>query len=225
MDDSGTIGYGKATLEDHGDLERIGNAAPRYNYGINLAASWNGIGLSVFIQGVGKRDWYPSVDSGLFWGMYNRPYGELPKKHVTDAVRMDYSTENWKVLNPGAYYTRQVGYSANRNVGPLAYENDYYLQDASYVRIKNITVDYTFPQALTRKAHIERLRIYLSMENLFTHSPMYKHTKLFDPEVIDFGDTDFRGEGNNYKTGLSGNGQGYSYPMLKTFTVGLNLTF
>lgn len=225
LDDSGTIGYGKATLEDHGDLERIGNAAPRYNYGINLAASWNGIGLSVFIQGVGKRDWYPSVDSGLFWGMYNRPYGELPKKHVTDAVRMDYSTENWKVLNPGAYYTRQVGYSANRNVGPLAYENDYYLQDASYVRIKNITVDYTFPQALTRKAHIERLRIYLSMENLFTHSPMYKHTKLFDPEVIDFGDTDFRGEGNNYKTGLSGNGQGYSYPMLKTFTVGLNLTF
>ena len=138
---------------------------------------------------------------------------------------MDYSTENWKVLNPGAYYTRQVGYSANRNVGPLAYENDYYLQDASYVRIKNITVDYTFPQALTRKAHIERLRIYLSMENLFTHSPMYKHTKLFAPEVIDFGDTDFRGEGNNYKTGLSGNGQGYSYPMLKTFTVGLNLTF
>lgn len=225
LNDDKAIGYGKATLDDHGDLERIGNATPRYNYGINLAASWNGIGLSVFIQGVGKRDWYPSVDSGLFWGMYNRPYGELPKKHVTDAVRMDYSTENWKVLNPGAYYTRQVGYSANRNVGPLAYENDYYLQDASYVRIKNITVDYTFPQALTRKIHIERLRIYLSMENPFTYSPMFKHTKLFDPEVIDYGDIDFRGEGNNYKTGLSGNGQGYSYPMLKTFTVGLNLTF
>ncbi|MGN0006477.1 MAG: SusC/RagA family TonB-linked outer membrane protein [Alistipes sp.] len=223
LNDDQKIGYGKATLDDYGDLERIGNATPRYNYGINLAASWNGIGLSVFIQGVGKRDWYPSTDSGLFWGMYNRPYGELPKLHVSDGVRMDYSTENWKVTNPGAYFTRQVGYSANRNVGPLTYENDYYLQDASYVRIKNITIDYTFPQKLTRKAHIERLRIYLSMENLFTHSPMFKHTKLFDPEVIDYGDTDFRGD--NYATGLSGNGQGYSYPMLKTFTFGLNITF
>ena len=44
-----------------------------------------------------------------------------------------------------------------------------------------------------------------------------------DAEVIDYGDSDFRGD--NYSTGLSGNGQGYSYPMLKTFTVGLNLTF
>lgn len=74
-------------------LDIIGNSTPRYQYGINLGANWNGIGLSVFVQGVGKRDWYPMVESGFFWGMYNRPYGYLPKVHTTDAVIMDYSTE------------------------------------------------------------------------------------------------------------------------------------
>ena len=171
--------------------------------------------------GVGKRDWYPMVESGFFWGMYNRPYGYLPKVHTTDAVIMDYSTENWRVTNPGAYYTRRVTYAANRNVGPLTYENDYYLQDASYWRIKNITIDYTFPQELTRKIRIEKLKIYVSGDNIFTHSPLFKHTDMFDPETIGFGDSDY----NDTTGGLGGVGQGYSYPMLKTWTIGLNVTF
>lgn len=218
----GKIDTGNGTLDDHGDLERIGNQAPRYQYGINLGANWNGIGLSLFIQGVGQRDWYPGCESGFFWGMYNRPYGYLPTIHTTDAVLMDYSTPNWVVTNASAkpYYTRQVAYSANRNVGPLTWENDYYMQDASYFRLKNITIDYTFPKEMTRKIHIENLKIYVSAENLFTHSPIYKHTKLFDPEVISNGDSDF---GTTF--GLSGVGQGYSYPMLKTVTIGLNITF
>lgn len=224
LNDDDAINPGKGTLDDHGDLDRIGNESPRYQYGINMAANWNGIGLSLFIQGVGKRDWYPSCESGFFWGMYNRPYGYLPTVHTTDAVQVDYSTSNWVVTNAAAkpYYTRQVAYSANRNVGPLTWENDYYLQDASYWRLKNITLDYTFPKQLTRKLHIENLKVYVSGENLFTHSPIYKHTKMFDPEVIGYGDSDFTAKDN---TGLSGAGQGYSYPMLKTITVGLNINF
>ena len=223
LDGNGKIENGgeRPTLDNHGDLDIIGNTTPRYQYGINLGANWNGIGLSVFVQGVGKRDWYPMVESGFFWGMYNRPYGYLPKVHTTDAVIMDYSTENWRVTNPGAYYTRRVTYAANRNVGPLTYENDYYLQDASYWRIKNITIDYTFPQELTRKIRIEKLKIYVSGDNIFTHSPLFKHTDMFDPETIGFGDSDY----NDTTGGLSGVGQGYSYPMLKTWTIGLNVTF
>ena len=217
----GQIDVGSGLLSDHGDLERIGNEAPRYQYGINLGLNWNGIGLNVFVQGVGKRDWYPMNETGFFWGMYNRPYGYLPTVHTTDAVIMDYSTENWRVTNPGAYYTRKVTYAANRNVGPLTYENDYYLQDASYWRIKNITIDYTFPQEWTRKISIEKLNVYISGENIFTHSPLFKHTKMFDPETIGFGDSDY----NTTTGGLSGVGQGYSYPMLKTWTIGLNVTF
>ncbi len=220
----GEIGVGKGTLDDHGDLERIGNESPRFQYGINLSANWNGIGVSLFFQGVGKRDWYPSCESGFFWGMYNRPYGYLPKVHTTDAVNVDYSTTNWVVTNAAdkPYFTRQVGYSANRNVGPLTWENDYYLQNAAYCRLKNITVDYTFPKQLIRKVHLENLKVYVSGENLFTFSPIYKHTKMFDPEVIGFGDTDFT---SSDSSGLDGAGQGYSYPMLKTVTVGVNITF
>ena len=223
MNGNGKIDVGKATITDHGDLDRIGNAAPRFFFGINLGANWNGIGLSIFLQGVGKRDWYPSCESGFFWGMYNRPYGYLPKVHTTDAVQVDYSTENWVVTNAdkNPYFTRQVAYSANRNVGPLTWENDYYMQKAAYVRLKNLTVDYTFPTALTQKIHIQKLKIYFSGENLFTFSPIYKHTKMFDPETLGYGDSDF---GDNVG-GLSGVGQGYTYPMLKTFTFGLNVTF
>lgn len=221
MNGDGEISAGKGTLNDHGDLERIGNLTPHLQYGINLGLNWNGIGLSIFLQGVGKRDWYPMNESGFFWGMYNRPYGFLPKEHLNNGVNIDYSTPNWTVTNPDAYYTRKVAYAANRNVGPLSFENDYYLQDASYFRIKNITIDYTFPRELTRKIYIEQLKLYISADNLFTYSPMFKHTKMFDPECIDGGDPDY----SQTQIGLGGVGQGYGYPMLRTFTFGLNITF
>ena len=212
----GKIDYGKGTLDDHGDLERIGNQSPRYYFGINLGANWNGIGVSVFLQGVGKRDWYPSCESGFFWGMYNRPYGYLPKIHTQDAVEVDYSTSNWVVTNAASkpYFTRQVAYAANRNDGPLTFENDYYMQNAAYVRLKNLTVDYTFPSKLTKKIRVEKLKVYFSGENLLTFSPIY-------PETLGFGDSDF----GDHVGGLSGVGQGYTYPMLKTYTFGLNITF
>ena len=118
------------------------------------------------------------------------------------------------------YWTRRVGYSANRNVGPLTWENDYYLQNAAYVRLKNLTVDYTFPEKITEKLKISNLKVYVSLENLFTFSPIYRVTDMFDPEVIDSGDSDF-----STTRGLNGQGDGFSYPMLKSYTFGINITF
>lgn len=225
VDGDGDINYGKGTLDDHGDLERIGNTTPRYQFGINLDFKWNNIGLSLFFQGVGKRDWYPAVESGYFWGMYNRPYGFLMKDQIGDnVVNVDYSTDNWVVTNAdkNPYWTRQVGYSANRNVGPLTFENDHYLQNAAYIRLKNLTIDYTLPKKLVEKASLSNVKVYFTAENLWTYSPIYKHTKMFDPEVIATGDSDFD---STSEYGLSGVGDGYSYPMLKTFTFGVNFTF
>ena len=219
----GEIGVGNGTLKDHGDLERIGNVTPRYQFGLNLDFRWNNIGLSMFFQGVGHRDWYPACESGFFYGMYNRPYSYLMKDQTGDNyVHVDYSTENWTVTNADKkpYWTRRVGYSANRNVGPLTWENDYYLQNAAYFRLKNLTIDYTLPRELTKKAKIDLVKVYLAMENLLTWSPIYKHTKMFDPEVIDSGDSDF-----STSRGLGGQGDGFSYPMLRSFTFGVNLTF
>jgi hypothetical protein len=225
MDGDGTIGYGKQTVEDHGDLDVIGNMTPRYQYGINLDFKWNGIGLSLFFQGVAKRDWYPAVESAYFYGQYNRPYSFLMKNQTgNNYVHIDYDDPEWTVQNydDKPYWTRRVGYCANRNVGPLTVENDYYLQNAAYIRLKNLTIDYSLPKKVVEKIGMQNARIYCSMENLFTWSPMFKHTKMFDPEVITTGDTDFD-SASQY--GLSGVGDGYSYPMLKTFTFGVNLTF
>lgn len=220
----GTIDAGSVTLDRHGDLERIGNSLPHYQYGLNLDANWNGIGLSVFLQGIGKRDWYPLTESGFFWGMYNRPYGFLLKTMEGNTVELDYSTPNWTVTNAAdkPYWTRRVAYAANRNQGPLTYENDYYLQQAAYLRLKNVTLSYTFPSTLTKKIRIDKARVYVTGSNLLTFSPLFKHTRMFDPEVISSGDSDFDGGTN---PGLGGVGEGYSYPMLKTVTFGVSLTF
>ncbi len=229
LNGDGKIDYGKGTLDDWGDLDRIGNETPRYQYGVNLDFKWNGIGLSLFFQGVGKRDWYPRCETAFFWGQYNRPYSAYLMKTQTgdNYAHVDYSTENWVVTNydDNPYWTRRVGYSANRNLGPLTVENDHYLQNAAYIRLKNLTVDYNFPKKLLEKINIQGLRVYCSMENLWTWSPIFKYTDMFDPEGIAVGDTDFDSASSASSYGLSGIGDGMSYPMLKTFTFGVGLTF
>lgn len=220
LDGNKEITAGAGTLEDHGDLDRIGNIMPRYQYGLNIDLKWNGLGLGLFFQGIGHRDWYPSEGSGFFWGGYARAY-DYALKDQLDRVILDKSTENWTVTNPGAYWPRRLYAAANAGsgLGTMNSYNDYFLQNAAYLRLKNLTLDYTFPKKLTEKVNIEKLRIYFSGENLLTFSPIYKHTSMFDPEVIGKGDTDFGGQTSTTA------GDGYSYPMLKTFTFGINLTF
>lgn len=215
------ISAGSFTLDSHGDLERIGNCMPRFQYGLNLDFSWNGIGLSMFIQGVGKRDWYPTKGSDFFWGSYARAQiAYVPKTQSKEnTVQIDKSTENWVVTNAAdkPYWTR-TGYSqAHSDNSPLTFPNDYYLQNAAYVRLKNLTIDYSFPKQMLSRAKIEQLRVYVTGENLFTWSPMFKNTQMFDPEVIQGGDTDFHGA-----TDVA---DGYSYPMLRTITFGASITF
>jgi hypothetical protein len=156
-----------------------------------------------------KRDWYPAGESGLFWGQYDRPYGySLPWQN----------TDRWSEDNPNAYWPRLRGSLAVSGRGTLRAANDRYLQKARYCRLKNITLDYTLPQQITRKAHMEKVKIYVSGENLFFWSPLKKYAKNYDPEMITAGDADFAS-----KTGTDG--QGYGYPMTKSVTIGLNITF
>lgn len=220
-DENGEIGIGSWTLDDHGDLERIGNEAPRYQFGLNLDFRWNNIGLSMFFQGVGKRDWYPAVNTGFFWAGYGRAYSHALKTQGGDNyVHIDTSTEDWVITNADAnpYWTRRTYSVANSHQGALSFPNTHYLQNAAYFRLKNLTIDYTIPKHLLAKAKIEQLRIYLSGENIFTWSPMFKYTEMFDPEVIGTGDSDFHSD-------TATMGQGYSYPLLKSFTLGVTISF
>lgn len=213
-----TIGIGAWTLDDHGDLQRIGNETPRYQFGVNLDFNWNGIGLSAFIQGVGKRDWYPSKATDFFWGSYGRAYAYALKSQLSDMVVIDNTAATPTVTNPDAYWTRPARSVAETESGPLCFPNDHFLQNAAYVRLKNLTIDYTLPKNICAKIKMDKIRFYLSGENLFTFSPLFKHTQMFDPEVIGNGDTDFH-------SGTSDTmGDGYSYPLLRTITFGVNLT-
>lgn len=210
LDESGEVDNGSNTLENHGDLIKIGNSTPRYNYGINMSANWNGIGFSIFLQGVGKRDWYPTAESGLFWGQYNRAYGYCLPWQVED---------HWTPENKDAYWPLPKGALALSNPrGALRSANDRYLQNAAYCRLKTVTLDYTLKSAWLKKTPFTNVKIYVSGENLFYWSPLKKYARNIDPEMITPGDADFQAVAGT-------NGEGYGYPMTKNFTVGVNVSF
>ncbi|MBL1407624.1 SusC/RagA family TonB-linked outer membrane protein [Sphingobacterium faecale] len=211
LDGNGIVDNGNNTLSNHGDLRIIGNSEPRYHFGFNVGGSYRGIGISAFFQGIMKRDWYPAGESGFFWGQYNRTYGySLPWQNA----------ERWTEENPdpNAYWPRLRGSLAASGRGTLRAANDRYLQDASYTRLKNLTIDYNFSNTLTKKMRVQSLRVYCSAENLFFWSPLKKHAKNYDPEQITAGDADY-----NARTGTDG--EGYGYPQTKSISLGINVSF
>jgi len=201
------VNPGTGTLGNPGDRFIIGNSAPRYLYGINLNTDWNNIFFSVFFQGVGKQDWFPSTEAGVFWGQYNRPYNKLPRWHLDN---------HWTAATPDAYLPRYVSRLANRNGGILREAQTRYLQNVAYIRLKNIQVGYNLPQKIISKIHANTVRIYCSAENLFTWSPLYKRTRDLDVENAGISDQGV----------ATGNfGDGYNYSMVKGITFGLSITF
>lgn len=201
------VNNGANTLNDPGDQTIIGNSAKRYPYGITGDLGWNNFSLSFFFQGLGKRDWFPSTEAAYFWGQYNRPYSFLP----------EFNLNRWTEENPSqdAYFPRYRGYVALSGTRELAVKQTRYLQNASYIRLKNLTIGYSLPAKLLTRMKVSALRIYFTGQNLWTYSPMYKITKNFDPEVIEGSDLEIN----------STQGDGFSYPMQKTYSLGLNLTF
>ncbi|MRG44793.1 SusC/RagA family TonB-linked outer membrane protein [Chitinophaga sp. SYP-B3965] len=200
------IDEGAGTLEDPGDREVIGNTSPRYTYGFNTNLEWKGITFSLFLQGVGKRDFWPGTDNSLFWGVYNRPYSWMPT---------DVADKMWSEENPDAYFPRLRGYTALNSKAELQVPQSKYLQNVAYMRLKNLSLGYNIPASWIAKAGIAQARIYLSGQNLWTWSPMYKYVKTMDPEVIEGADPELS----------AGAGNGMSYPMMKTYTIGINVTF
>ena len=208
LDGDDVIYHGLNQVGNSGDKSIIGNSEPRYAYGINLDADWNGFFIGAFFQGVLKQDWYPSAESP-FWGQYNRPYNQYPSWHEDNMFREELG-------NFDAYLPRLVGYIAQGTGRALNMPNDRYLQNAAYIRLRNIQVGYTLPQHLVAKIHATDVKVYLSAENLWTWSPLYKRTKDIDISSIYGSDRDLSG-------GTSGDG--YNYPMLKAISAGLTVNF
>jgi TonB-linked SusC/RagA family outer membrane protein len=189
--DDNEISNGSNTLDNHGDLSIIGNTTPRYQYGITLGADWKGIDIQTFLQGVGKRSWWP--DSRLF-GVNGR--WEVPARDIGS-----YWTED----TPDGFLPKMYQSSrGNRQT------NTRYLQDASYLRFKQLSVGYTLPVNWTKTISLERVRIYFTGQNIFTWTNL---SKLYDPEIIGAAARD---------TGVASN---LTYPVSKTFSFGLDVTF
>ena len=195
----GKISQGLNTRDNPGDRKLLGNSEPRYHYGINLGASWMGFDVAVFLQGIGHIDWYPNPEAELFWGPYSRPYATF--------IPADFTTKVWSEENPDSYFPRPRGYVAMKNGRTLGTTNDRYLQNIGYCRLKNLTIGYTIPESLLRKAKISDLRIYFSGENLAYMSPLKKNSRYVDPE----------------QAMTAGNLS--VYPWQKTFMFGIDLTF
>jgi TonB-linked SusC/RagA family outer membrane protein len=189
LNNDGKVDKGKNTVSDHGDQKIIGNDEARYRYGIDLGAGWKGFDIRLFFQGVGKRDWYPNASNHYFWGVYAQPWTNV----------QEHNLDHWTPENPNAYFPRVKAYIAEDET-ELGNPQTRYLQDASYLRLKNLTIGYTLPKSLTSKMKMDKLRLYFSAENVFDVS----HIKArLDPEGLD----------------------GKIYPFQKTFSFGLNLNF
>ena len=202
------ITKGEQTVSDPGDMTIIGNTEPRYQYSFTVGAQWNGIFFSAFFHGVGQQDWYPGSESA-FWGQYNRGYNQMPAWHLGN-----YWTED----NRDAYLPRYAQYNGatgfTNNV-----PNDRYLQKVSFLRLRNVQVGYTLPDNLVAKAGLSTVRVYMSGENLISWSPLYKVTDRFMDvsSMVGNKDPDLN---TDYNQG-SGNG----YPLLKTISFGLSITY
>ena len=217
----GVIDWGDGTVENHGDLVKIGNTTPRWQYSFRLGAEWKGFDIDLFFQGVGKRDmWSPSAfvmpltrgaDAIYAWQTDYITNAEVSDTDISKAViRQDAAYPRMYPGNAGQGVPGSSIIDAGRN---NFYPQDKYLINMAYLRLKNLTVGYTLPQRLTRKATIEKVRIYASFNNL---ADLVNHTAQygFDPEVS-------TGRG----TGSFGNGTyGRVEPLMRSYSFGLQVT-
>lgn len=218
LNDDKVINYGTNKVGDPGDRKVIGNSTPRYTYSINLGAEWNGIFLSAFFQGVGKQDWWPGTDNALFWGQYNRPYNNIPSSMIGNI---------WSEDNPNTYFPRYRGYVALQSTRELSVVQTRYLQNVAYIRLKNMQLGYNFPKKILWPLKMEAARVYLTAENLWCWSPLYKHTKNFDVANIYGEDMEAKATAESGGTNsiISNGGYSYNYPILKSISAGLSITF
>lgn len=197
LNNDGKISTGANTIHDMGDLKKLGNSTPRFLTGINLDASWKGISLSMFWQGVLKRDYMPSAM--VFWGANSggQWWSTAFKPHL-DYFRAD--ADHPLGQNLDSYYPRPIFNSGKNN-----HSQSRYLQNAAYMRLKNLQIGYTLPNKITQSIGLSKVRLFVSGENLLTITNL---TKTMDPETAGIG-----------KHG------GSLYPLSKTYSFGLNINF
>ena len=187
-DISGPDGVPDGQISPEYDRVVLGSSIPRFTYSFRGDLAWKGIDFSFVLQGVGKCDGYLEGSARhAFLDMAAYPQ-TIHKERFNLKTNPD----------PNASYPR-LTYNKGFNQNTFS---TFWLEDASYLRLKNIQIGYTFPEKWMKKARIDKFRIYFSGDNLATASKFFY---AYDPE-----------------TPISSGGY---YPQVRTFVFGLNITF
>lgn len=184
-DISGPDGTPDGVVNDF-DRTILGNPSPRYEFSLNLGAEWKGFDVSVFFQGVGKKEIFYSGNGA-------RPF------YIGRTI-MRNQLDNWTPENPNAEFPLLLIDGSGSNVNNII--SDFWVKSGAYLRLKNVVVGYSLPKNMLKKMNIENVRFYVNAQNLLTLSDAYKG---YDPEAS-----------------VSG---GSFYPLMQTFTFGMDIRF
>ncbi|MDR0729759.1 MAG: TonB-dependent receptor [Prevotellaceae bacterium] len=186
-DISGPNGVPDGMITPEYDRVMVGNPYPRYEFSLDLGAEWNGFDLTVFLQGVGQKDIYLS-------GQGARPFYNGRSMYT-------YQTDYWREDNRNAAFPRLLTVASGA-VYHNYFMSDFWVKSGAYLRVKNVVLGYTLPKKITQAIRLNRVRVYLSGQNLFTVSNAYEG---YDPEnTVSNGDF---------------------YPVMRTITAGLDIQF
>lgn len=178
------------------DMVPIGYpTSPEIIYGFGVSLGHKGFDISVFFQGLGRESFWIDATSA-YSTKYNK-YGTAPFVNNGQLLKA-YSDSHWSEDNRDIYalYPRYSAYENHNNTQV----STWWMRDGSFVRLKQMEFGYTLPQKLTNKIHIDNLRVYFQGNNLLCWSKF----KLWDPELA---------------------GEGFNYPIQRTFNIGVNVTF
>lgn len=174
---------GKITTDDR---MVVGGAFPKFNYGLTVNAEYKNFDLSFFLQGVQGRK------------IYVREWGIAPFRQAGPPPTF------WRNAWDGEGTSNTIPHIFNEVYAPNTQVSDWWLQDASYIRLKNLQLGYNFPAKLINKVKMQSLRLYVSGDNLFTISDFFEGS---DPERA------------------AASGRAAIYPQAKIYSFGLKVTF
>ncbi|MBD0778802.1 TonB-dependent receptor [Maribacter sp. ANRC-HE7] len=188
---------GDGTVDDD-DRTNIGSPHPDFTYGINLTSAYKGFDISLFFNGSQGNEIYN----------FNKFYTDFPS--FVNGNRSTRVMDSWTPTNTNASLPALSTSVVNNEGQP----NSYFVEDGSYLRLKNTQIGYTLPKTVSDKIGMKSLRLYIQATNLFTITDY----EGFDPEIVsDIGS----GESANLSLGIDGR----VYPASRVFTLGANIKF
>jgi len=166
LNQDGKIDYGNRTTTNPGDQKLLANSTAHNRVGLTINLGYKNFDFTTFFQGVLKHEFYPN--EYVFYAFRDDEY----------SIPSQFSTNYWTPDHTNSFFPR-VRFAGGGN----EQEQDKYILNAAYVRVKQLSLGYSLPRMLTTKLKLQRVRFYATGQNLFTFTPLNKN---YDPEVVNF---------------------------------------